>query len=62
MYAKAIVTAMIAIFVAVGMTGFAGAVTGPYTTMDYNVGFSGVGTGSMQIDTVSPVGTDQQIA
>lgn len=52
------VLTMIVAFMAIGMTGFAAA----GSNMNYVVDFSGVGTGSMQINTFSPVGTDGQLA
>ena len=56
MNSKTIVTAMIAMIVAVGMTGAAmGA-----STMDYDTNFAGVGTGSVNIVTFTPIGSDLQ--
>lgn len=49
---------MIVMIVAIGLTGMASA----GSTMDYDVDFSAAGTGSVQISTFSPVGTDIQIA
>ena len=54
---KTAIMAMVVAFVAIGMTGLAMA----GSNMNYDVDFSGVGTGSMQINTFSPVGTDVQI-
>ena len=54
----AIITIAITLAVIAGTMGFA--VAG--SNMNYDVDFSGVGTGSMQISTFSPVGTDVQIA
>jgi len=55
MKSTAIVTAMIALFVAIGMTGLGAA------TMVYDVSFSGSGaTGGVDISTQTPVGNDVQ--
>ena len=49
----------------IGLTGMASALgcgSSTGSTMDYTVDFSGVGDGSIQIQTMTPVGSDLQIA
>jgi len=58
MNAKTTATMVIALVAMIGMTGLAMA----GSTMDYDVDFTGVGTGSVVINTFSPVGTDYQSA
>ena len=58
MNSKTTLTMVIALVAMIGMTGLAVA----DSTMVYDVDFAAVGTGSMQINTVTPDGTDYQIA
>lgn len=53
-----VILAMVIALAMVGLTGLASA----GSTMDYVVDFNAVGTGSVQIQTSTPVGTDIQIA
>lgn len=56
MNVKTTMTMVVAMVVMIGLTGLASA----GTTMDYTVNFNGVGDGSVDIYTSSPVGTDAQ--